>query len=74
MGWRDAQEEKGGGLPLAALSGGVGSWVAVASARGAGGFMMRESALRGRGTEGGSVVHRKAAKYRHNAGPRNRRV
>lgn len=24
---------------------------------------------RGRGTEGGSVVHRNAAKYKHNAGP-----
>ena len=24
---------------------------------------------RGRGTEGGFVVHRKAAKYKHNAGP-----
>jgi hypothetical protein len=25
---------------------------------------------RGRGTEGGFVVHRNAAKYKHNAGPR----
>ena len=27
-------------------------------------------ALRGRGTDGGSVVDRSAAKYRHSAGPR----
>jgi hypothetical protein len=26
---------------------------------------------RGRGTEGGDVVHLNAAKYKHNAGPRN---
>lgn len=27
---------------------------------------------RGKGTDGGLVVHRKAAKYRHNAGPKNK--
>jgi hypothetical protein len=29
---------------------------------------------RGRGTEGGCVVHRNAAKYKHNAGPGRKRV
>lgn len=28
---------------------------------------------RGRGTEGGCVVHRNAAKYKHNAGPVGRK-
>lgn len=29
---------------------------------------------RGRGTEGGLVVHRKAAKYKHSAGPKENTV